>query len=39
VLTAHDKGRHDACSPLGCDDAFDAAIDRIMADGRLAVMA
>jgi hypothetical protein len=30
VLVAHDKGRHNACSPNGCDSAFDRMIDRLM---------
>lgn len=30
VLAAHDRGRHLACSPNGCDEAFDAMIERII---------
>jgi len=30
VLVAHDKGRHVACSPSGCDTAFDRMIERFI---------
>ena len=35
VLIAHDKGRHHACSPMGCDEAFDVSVDDLMADPRM----
>lgn len=35
VLAAHDKGRHTACSPTGCDEAFDNAIGRIIEAERI----
>jgi hypothetical protein len=37
VLVNHNKGRHHACSPTGCDEAFDAAIGRIIEAQRIGV--
>jgi hypothetical protein len=30
VILYHDKGRHEACSPSGCDTAFDHWIESMM---------